>query len=231
MNHTHLERTTLIELPDPQAAFEHENNFYLSSAPSRLHKPIAHYELYKRTVGISGAFAELGIFKGTSFVRFLGYRSMLESANARKFVGFDVFGKFPDATLESDKNMLHAYTENAGEQSLSMEQLQQVMEMKNAASNVELVAGNINETVPRFVQENPHIRFSMIHLDVDLYEPSRTTMEFLFPLLSVGGILALDDYGIWEGETKAVDEYLAGTSYKIERFPFAAAPSFIVKDK
>ena len=221
----------MIELPEPNDAFDHENNFYLSSALSRLHKPIAHYELYKRTVGVSGAFAELGIFKGTSFVRFLAYRSMLESENARKFVGFDMFGKFPDATLDADKKMLENYTNNAGNQSISIEQLQQVMEMKQANSNVELVAGNINETVPKFVQDNPHIRFSMIHLDVDLYEPSRTTMEHLFPLLSVGGILVLDDYGIWEGETKAVDEYLDGMSYKIERFPFAIAPSFVVKHK
>lgn len=220
----------MIELPDPNQAFDHENNFYLSSSLSRLHKPIIHYELYKRTVGVSGAFAELGLFKGTSFVRFLAYRSMLETPEARPFIGFDMFGKFPDATLDADKKMLDNYLANAGDQSISVEQLEQVMTAKGANSHVQLVSGDINKSVPKFVKENPHIRFSLIHLDVDLYEPSRTMMQHLFPLLSRGGILVLDDYGVWEGETKAVDEYLEGTNYRIEKFPFAPAPSFIVKD-
>jgi len=90
----------MITLPDFDLAFDYENNFYLSSDISRLHKPIIHYELYKKTLEVPGAFAEFGIFKGTSFVRFLAYRQMLESEISRKFYGFDTFGGFPDATLK-----------------------------------------------------------------------------------------------------------------------------------
>jgi hypothetical protein len=31
----------------------------------------------------------------------------------------------------------------------------------------------------------------------------------LYPRLSPGGVLILDDYGHWEGQRQAVDEYLA----------------------
>ena len=219
----------MIPIPDPSDAFEHENNFYLSSDVSRLHKPIIHYELYKRTIRVPGAFAELGLFKGTSFVRFLAFRQMLENPAAREFVGFDTFGDFPEATLDADQKMLDNYLANAGNQSISVEQLGNVMSRKGVNQNVRLIAGDICETVPAFIAENPGVRFSLIHLDVDLYEPSVTTMENLFPLLSPGGILILDDYGVWEGETKAVDEAIAGTDYQLQRFPFARAPSFLVK--
>jgi hypothetical protein len=34
-----------------------------------------------------------------------------------------------------------------------------------------------------------------------------TILEVLYPLLSKGGILIIDDYGYWKGCRKAVDEF------------------------
>lgn len=220
----------MIQLPDFNKAFDYENGFYLSSDISRLHKPIIHYELYKKTINVPGALVELGLFKGTSFVRFLAYREMLENADARKVIGFDTFGEFPGATLEKDKKMLKTYLDNAGNQSISDDQLMKILERKEVAKNVDLVKGDINVTLPRYINENPSIRFSLVHLDVDLYEPSVTALKTLFPLLSKGGIFILDDYGIWEGETLAVDEYLKDKNITLKRFPFAKAPTYFIKE-
>jgi len=96
--------------------------------------------------------------------------------------------------------MLDNYLLNAGNQSISVEQLKKVLQNKGVDKNVELIAGDINKTVPDFVKNNPGVRFSLIHLDVDIYKPSATILEFLFPLLSKGGIIIFDDYAIWEGK-------------------------------
>lgn len=50
--------------------------------------------------------------------------------------------------------------------------------------------------------------FSMVHIDVDLYEPTRDALEFFFPRLSVGGVVVCDDYGFetCPGARKAMDE-------------------------
>jgi hypothetical protein len=40
-------------------------------------------------------------------------------------------------------------------------------------------------------------------------------MEHLFPRLSRGGILIIDDYGHWKGAKKAVDEYLRDHSLNL----------------
>jgi O-methyltransferase len=52
--------------------------------------------------------------------------------------------------------------------------------------------------------------FSFVHIDVDLYEPTRDSVAFFYDRLSPGGILLCDDYGCTTcpGATKALDEFL-----------------------
>lgn len=51
--------------------------------------------------------------------------------------------------------------------------------------------------------------FRLVHLDVNLYEPTRDGIEFFYPRLNPGGILVCDDYGFatCPGATRAMDEY------------------------
>ena len=72
-----------------------ENVFHLKTNISRLSKIIYQYEIYKKIENIPGDFIELGVFKGTSFTRFLTFRSIIENNFSRRFYGFDIFGKFP----------------------------------------------------------------------------------------------------------------------------------------
>ena len=39
----------------------------------------------------------------------------------------------------------------------------------------------------------------------------------------------LDDYGVWDGETMAVNEYFRNKKIKIRKFPFSQTPSYIIK--
>ena len=39
----------------------------------------------------------------------------------------------------------------------------------------------------------------------------------------------LDDYGIWDGETLATDEYFAGKKIKIRKFSLSQTPSYVIK--
>ncbi len=50
---------------------------------------------------------------------------------------------------------------------------------------------------------------ALLRLDGDLYESTRTCLEYLYPMLSPGGWLIVDDYGL-DGARKAVSEYFAG---------------------
>ena len=73
--------------------FEYENGFYATSTELRFGKFIAHYELYKKIIGLPGAVIECGLFKGNSFFRLAHFRDLLESNTLNflaKKAGFEV---------------------------------------------------------------------------------------------------------------------------------------------
>lgn len=72
-------------------------------------------------------------------------------------------------------------------------------------ANVHLVKGDVQDTLGR--DELLPRKISVLRLDTDWYESTRRELEVLYPRLSEGGVLLLDDYGFWEGAKKAVDEY------------------------
>lgn len=213
------------ELFDIENKWQHENQFYLTSEPSRIAKMIAHYELYKSIVNIPGHLVECGVYKGASFTRFATFRDMLENQISRKLIGFDIFGKFPQVKGEHDSKFIQEF-EQAGGKGINIELLEKVFEYKGFR-NYELVQGNILETVPEYVQTHPELKIALLHLDVDVYEPSKIVLESLFQRIVPGGLLILDDYGTVEGETRAVDEFFENRSVRFEKLPVAHIPAFV----
>jgi hypothetical protein len=96
-----------------------------------------------------------------------------------------------------------------------------------------LVDGHIEESVPRYLDENPGLRISLMHVDCDLYQPTKVAMQYLWPRVVRGGVVIFDDYGIrpWEGESTAVDEYFAGQNIVPRRLDWAMSPSaYVIKE-
>ncbi|MCH9635009.1 MAG: hypothetical protein S4CHLAM81_02160 [Chlamydiales bacterium] len=99
-------------------------------------------------------------------------------------------------------------------------------------ARVKLVEGDIEKSVPLFAEENPGVRFSLIHFDCDLYRPTKAALEHLWPKLSRGGIMIFDEYSIkdWPGETQAVDEFFHDKEVQIKTLPWTNAPAgYIIK--
>jgi hypothetical protein len=69
------------------------------------------------------------------------------------------------------------------------------------------------------------------HIDVDMYEPTKASLELFWEHMVPGGCIVVDDYnhGVFEGATRAVDEFLAGKAPRIlYKVPFGAS-CFIIK--
>jgi O-methyltransferase len=86
---------------------------------------------------------------------------------------------------------------------------------------VRLVPGFFEDTLPGLADR----RWSLIRLDADTYEPTRLSLDLLYPSLAVGGYLVLDDYGAFQGCRRAVDQFREenGITEPIERIDFAGA--------
>jgi hypothetical protein len=74
--------------------------------------------------------------------------------------------------------------------------------------------GMVEHTLPESIPD----RIAILRLDTDWYESTKIEMELLFPRVSSGGILIIDDYGSWQGARTAVDEYLANNGINLYLF-------------
>lgn len=220
-----------MKLPTFSKSFEYENNFVLSCDSTRIGKIIAQYELYKMSAELPGAIVECGVFKGNSLCKFAMFRDLFGNRFSKKIIGFDIFGKFPQTKFADDKKSRKKFIVEAGIQGISKEQLLGVLKHKNADTLVELVKGDITRTVPRYVKDHPELRISLLNIDVDIYEPAVTILKHLFPRVVPGGIVLLDDYGVFPGETKAVEEYFSSQNVQIKKLSYSMTPSYIIKSK
>lgn len=213
---------------DPSKKWDYENGFYLTCETGRIGKMLNHLEIYQQIIHLPGDILEFGVYKGSSFTRLIAFRDLLETPYSRKVVGFDAFGKFPDSVaLTADKEFITQF-EGAGGFGISEEELRSHLERKGT-TNYALVKGDILETIPQYLADNPSLKISLLHIDVDVYEPSKVILEHLWDKIVPGGILMLDDYGTVQGETKAVDEFFTGQDITINKLPYYHIPSYVVK--
>ena len=172
---------------DVAQQWDYENGFYLTSHVTRLSKMLAHYELYKSIIGLPGHIVECGVFKGASLIRFCTFREILENPYSRKIIGFDAFGQFPtDSRADADDKKFVRKFENLSGDGISVNELESVLQYKEF-KNVELIEGDILETVPSYLSSHPELKIALLHIDVDVYHPSMTILNNFYNQLVVGG--------------------------------------------
>ncbi len=218
----------MFENLDFKKKFEYENMFYLSCDSLRIGKAISQYKLFEKAIDVSGDIIECGVFKGASFSRFSMYRK-LHGLEDKRLIGFDTFGDFPETDFAEDIDLRNNFILEGGS-GISVDQLWEALEEKKCRKNVELIEGDICETVPEFIERNPDLKISFLNLDVDIYEPSVTILEHFYPRISKGGILMLDDYNAFPGETKAANDYFKDKDVTILENDLTKSPYYIIKN-
>lgn len=183
-----------------------------------LKRFLAHAELFRQTVDVPGDIAEVGVFRGAGL---LTWANLLEAYcigdRTKVVVGFDNWAGFSELSPE-DGAEVEALQKKPGGFSPApyLAELESAIRIFDSdrfvgwKPRIQLVQGDIEQTVPGFVRDNPGVRFSLVHLDCDLYRPTKAAIAALWPRLSRGGVMLFDEYAIrdWPGETKAVDEFL-----------------------
>jgi hypothetical protein len=203
-----------------------ENIFHLKTNVSRISQILYHYELYKLILSVPGDIIECGVFKGNSLIRFLTYRSLLENNFSREVYGFDVFGKFPSAKIKKDKNFIKTWNKKAN-QGININELNTILKDKKF-ENYELIKGNVINTIPKFLKRVKNLKLAILHLDMDIYEPTKFALNRFSKYMAKGGIIIIDDYSRVSGATDAVDEFIKKNNrLKLEKLHFYSKPAFI----
>ncbi len=94
-------------------------------------------------------------------------------------------------------------------------------------NKIHFVKGKVEETIPHFAPE----KIALLRLDTDWYESTRHELIHLFPRMVQGGVIIIDDYGYWQGQRQAVDEYFQehNISILLNRIDFTGRIGVILK--
>ena len=206
------------------------NNLLLSSDTDRIKKLLARYEVFKKAMKVPGDIVECGVFKGAGFMYWLKLIKLFAFQEQRMVIGFDTFKSFSDSLLDYEKKSAQSFVNEAFFEGVDPEEI-----IDNAKSggflNSELIAGDVLETIPKYKEDNPGFRISLLHLDLDTYQGTKIVLENFYDLVTPGGIILLDEYGKrgW-GESDAVDEFFKNKNKTIHALKNSYQPtSFIVK--
>lgn len=211
-------------------SFEYENGFYLTAPVDRISKFVTHLDLFRRVSGLAGNIVECGVFKGASLCRWVKLRALLENSGSRRIVAFDTFGKFPEADFADDRSRRADFIAAAGNTSIAKQELETLLRDQGLYENIDLIAGDISETVPAYLENRPEMKIALLNIDVDLLAPTRICLQHFYPRLVRGGIAILDDYGAFAGANRAIDEFFAETDVRIQKLPFSSNVAFVVKE-
>jgi hypothetical protein len=78
-------------------------------------------------------------------------------------------------------------------------------------SKIHFIKGKVEDTIPGEAPE----AIALLRLDTDFYDSTLHELVHLFPRVSVGGIIIIDDYAWWLGAKKAVDEYIQANNLSL----------------
>jgi hypothetical protein len=162
---------------------------------------------------IAGDVVECGVWRGGSMMA-AGLTLMRLGATRRLWL-YDTFeGMPPPSAVDRDFNGRSAadlLAAETPETSLiwarsSLDDVKAGMgETGYASELISYVVGPVEETLPGIVPE----RIALLRIDTDWYSSTYHELVHLWPRLSPGGILIVDDFGHWDGARKAVEQYFS----------------------
>jgi hypothetical protein len=151
--------------------------------------------------GVPGDFMETGVWRGGACIMM---RAVLEAYGIadRRVIAADTFAGFPAPSAA-----------DAGFEIAGCKDFAVPLEEVTAAfaryglldAQVVFLEGLFKDTLPAA----PVAALALLRLDGDMYESTRDGLVNLYRKLSPGGSLIADDYFLFEGHRKAIDEYRA----------------------
>jgi hypothetical protein len=177
---------------------------------------------YINSANIEGDLVECGVWRGGNLM--LMNLAMKEKSFSRKILGYDTFTGMTEPSAQdidfSGQNVLVELKENCRDESIqnihayaSLAQVTSNLKLVDKYCDLELIEGAVEITLKD--PANIPDKIALLRLDTDWYESTLIELEKLFPKLSRGGVLIIDDYGHYTGAKKAFDEYFGKCKYYV----------------
>jgi hypothetical protein len=155
---------------------------------------------------LPGDIVECGCFLGGVgiFIGILRKKLALE----KRIYLFDSFAGPPPG--EKDKRLGKEVVSSSYPDILDDVQENVALEI-GSTTGFQFIKGYVENTLPTFMS-GP---LCLLRLDTDFYNSTKVEFEMLYDRLVPGGVIIVDDYGLFSGSRKATDEFIS----KLERIP------------
>jgi hypothetical protein len=162
------------------------------------------YGIARAQAALDGDFAEFGVFEGTSA------SLIAAAAPGRTLHLFDTFAGLPEPR-QDERGVLRRGQFEAS--------LPRVRERLADLDTVRFHPGPFPATTAGLGA----LRFSFVHLDVDLYESTLAGLAFFYPRMVPGGIILSHDYSMLPGVERAFTDFLADRPERAIELPSTQA--------
>jgi hypothetical protein len=219
-NRPQIERIYSADIPVALVEIYKKVKPYTMTSPERVFS-LCEAVKYIHEKNIEGDIVECGVWKGGSMMAVAETLLRLGDSSRNLYL-FDTFEGMVPPT-DKDVDIAGVTAEALLKQSDKMKAdsvwcCASLEVVKSAVKRIgypdekiHFVKGMVEQTISL----NTPDKIALLRLDTDWYESTRHEMEHLFPRLSKGGVLIIDDYGHWQGARKAVDEYIEKNKIKI----------------
>ena len=210
-------------IPDGELA----ENLQLFQTVRSLKRLLYLNELYRQILPVHGVIMQFGVRWGRDVAAFDAFRTIYEPYNiSRLVIGFDTFEGFPSVHAKDGEHGMMVEGGLATSEGF-MGELQGLLAARRGLDPLpqlercRLVQGDVTGTLPAYLKDNPGTIVALAHFDLDLYAPTRASLEALRPYLTRGSVVAFDELNstLSPGETEALREAWGLDRYAIRRSP------------
>ncbi len=154
------------------------------------------WQLVAQTAKLRGVLIEVGVWRGGSGA-LIAKKAKLEGIKDAVYL-CDTFKGITKAGVNDA-------VYKGGEHADTSEKIVEIVISKLNLDNTKLLTGIFPNETSKLITET---EFRFCHIDVDVYQSAKDSVDWLWPKLVIGGLIVFDDYG-WEGcdgVTKFVNE-------------------------
>ncbi|ULY68554.1 hypothetical protein [Chlorella virus XW01] len=213
------------------------NNFIFSNDVKLIGKLLHRYDFFNKIKDLPGDIVELGVFKGSGIATFSKFLEIYCPNSNKKVIGFDIFDpensdEILDKDGKFDKDNMNIVYSKVSSSELTLSNVTNRLDNMNIHKKYMLVKGDIEETLPRFLKENPGFRISLLYIDVDLDRPTYNGLKYLWDRILPGGVILFDEYEYHKfSESNGVDKFLKefNLPYELKSTNWIAPSAYLIK--
>ena len=221
-----------------QNTYEKFNDFIFSDDLKLTGKLLHRFEHFLKVKDLPGDIVEVGVFKGSGISSFMKFIEIYCPNSNKKVVGFDIFDtveakEILEKDSEIDKDNMIVVYDRVSSNDLTLESVtNRLNQTKISSDKFKLIKGDVQHSIPKFIEENIGFRISLLYIDVDLDRPTYFTLKYLWDRILPGGVILFDEYEYHKfSESAGVEKFLKeiGLEYDIKSTNWVAPTAFMIK--